>query len=74
MALDPALQNLEVPTLLVWGTGDIYFDIKWAHRLRDTIAGVTDLVEIEGAKLFFVDQRADEPAPVIRKHWAAHPA
>jgi pimeloyl-ACP methyl ester carboxylesterase len=74
MALDPALQDLEVPTLLVWGTGDIYFDIKWAHRLRDTIPGVTDLVEIEGGKLFFVDERADELAPAIRKHWAAHPA
>lgn len=74
MALDPALQNLEVPALLVWGTGDIYFDIKWAQRLRDTIPGVTDLVEIEGGKLFFVDERADELVPAIRKHWAAHPA
>jgi pimeloyl-ACP methyl ester carboxylesterase len=73
MAIDPALQKLDVPTLLVWGTGDIYFDISWAHRLRDTIPGVTDLVEIEGAKLFFVDERADELVPLIRKHWAAHP-
>lgn len=71
-SIEPMLRKLDVPTLIVWGTGDQYFDIKWAHWLRDTIPGASEVVEIEGGKLFFPDERADELVPHIRKHWAAN--
>jgi pimeloyl-ACP methyl ester carboxylesterase len=57
--------------LVVWGTGDILFRVRWAYRLRDTIPGVTEVVEIEGAKLFFPDERAIDLVPHLRRHWAA---
>jgi pimeloyl-ACP methyl ester carboxylesterase len=69
---EPALRKLDVPTLVVWGTSDEFFELSWAYWLRDTIPGVTEVVEIEGAKLFFPDERAADLVPHLRRHWAAH--
>jgi pimeloyl-ACP methyl ester carboxylesterase len=73
LAIEPALRRLQIPTLIVWGTGDRFFSIKWAYWLRDTIPGATDVVELDGAKLFFPDERAAELAAALRRHWAVHP-
>jgi pimeloyl-ACP methyl ester carboxylesterase len=72
MAAEPDLRKLDVPTLVVWGTGDPFFAVSWAYWLRDTIPGVTEVVEIDGAKLFFPDERAADLIPHLRRHWAAH--
>lgn len=68
--VEPDLGRLRVPTLIVWGTGDIFFRRKWAYRLRDTIAGASRVVEIPRGKLFFPDERARELAFALRRHWA----
>jgi pimeloyl-ACP methyl ester carboxylesterase len=70
LAVEPALARLEVQTLVVWGTADEFFDVKWAYWLRDLIPGAREVVEIEGAKLFFPDERAGELVPHLRRHWA----
>jgi len=72
LAAGPALARLRVPTLIVWGTGDIFFRRKWAYWLRDTIPGATEVVEIAGARLFFPDERAAELTAALRRHWDAH--
>jgi pimeloyl-ACP methyl ester carboxylesterase len=76
-ALDPAdldavsqpLRALDVPTQLVWGTGDATFGIKWAYHLRDMIPGARKVVEIDGAKLFFPEERPGDLVPHLRRHW-----
>jgi len=73
LAIEPGLARLQVPTLIVWGTGDRAFRLKWAYWLRDTIPGATDVVEIDGARLFFPDERAAELTAALRRHWDAHP-
>ena len=73
LAAEPALSRLQVPTLIVWGTGDRAFRTKWAYWLRDTIPGATEVVEIDGGRLFFPDERAGELTAALRRHWAAHP-
>jgi pimeloyl-ACP methyl ester carboxylesterase len=73
LAIEPALAGLQVPTLIVWGTGDIFFRRKWAYWLRDTIPGATEVVELAGARLFFPDERATEFTAALRRHWDAHP-
>ncbi|GAA3686438.1 alpha/beta hydrolase [Nonomuraea antimicrobica] len=73
VAIEPQLTVLTVPTLVVWGTGDVFFDVSWARWLRDTIPGVREIVEIEGGRLFFPDERADELVPHLRRFWAAQP-
>jgi len=72
LAIEPALARLEVPTLIVWGTGDRFFHRKWAYWLRDTIPGARDVVEIDGGRLFFPDERATEFTAALRRHWANH--
>ncbi|HWL65324.1 MAG TPA: alpha/beta hydrolase [Actinomycetota bacterium] len=69
--IEPKLRKLDVPTLIVWGTNDQFFGLEWAYWLKDRIPGVTEVVEIEGGKLFFIDERADEMIPYLRKHWEA---
>ncbi|MEU0567130.1 alpha/beta hydrolase [Nonomuraea sp. NPDC005983] len=69
VAIEPRLAELTVPTLVVWGTGDVFFDVSWAYWLRDTIPGVKDVVEIEGGRLFFPDERAGELVPHLRRFW-----
>ena len=73
LAAEPALRRLQVPTLIVWGTGDRFFRLKWAYWLRDTIPGATEVTEIDGARLFFPDERAAELTAALRRHWDAHP-
>ncbi|MBO0730814.1 MAG: alpha/beta hydrolase, partial [Acidimicrobiaceae bacterium] len=59
------------PTLIVWGTGDVFFDLKWAYWLRDTIPGAHDVVEVAGAKVFFPHERPQDLAPHLRLFWAS---
>ena len=73
LAVEPALARLQVPTLIVWGTSDIFFRRKWAYWLRDPIPGATEVVELSGARLFFPDERATEFTAALRRHWDAHP-
>ena len=73
LAAEPALARLQVPTLIVWGTDDMFFRTKWAYWLRDTIPGASEVVEIDGGRLFFPDERAAELTAALRRHWAAHP-
>jgi hypothetical protein len=56
----------------VWGTGDTVFRRTCAYWLRDTIPGATDVVEIDGARLFFPDERATELTAALRRHWDTH--
>ncbi|WP_219470874.1 alpha/beta fold hydrolase [Nonomuraea rhizosphaerae] len=69
--IEPQLTVLAVPTLVVWGNDDPFFGIEWAHWLRDTIPGVKEVVEIEGGKLFFPDERAGDLVPHLRRFWGS---
>jgi len=68
-AVSGQLRALDVPTLLVWGTGYPPFDITWAYQLRDLIPGVRELVEVDGARLFFPEERPEDLIPHLRRHW-----
>lgn len=52
--IEPLLRQLQASTLVVWGTADPCFAPRWAHWLRNTIPGCRRVVELQGAKLFFV--------------------
>jgi pimeloyl-ACP methyl ester carboxylesterase len=70
-AVMPQLRELTVPTLVVWGTGDAFFDVCWAYWLRDTIPGTTRVVTVDGARLFFPEERPMDLVPHLEQHWAA---
>jgi pimeloyl-ACP methyl ester carboxylesterase len=68
-AVGGPLRALQAPTLLVWGTDDSNFDVKWAYRLRDLIPGAREVIEVDGAKLFFPEERPQDLIPHLRRHW-----
>jgi pimeloyl-ACP methyl ester carboxylesterase len=70
--IEPLLRKLAAPTLIVWGTDDRFFPLKWAYWLKGTIPGATRVVEIEGARLFFPEERPDALAEAVRAHWREH--
>jgi pimeloyl-ACP methyl ester carboxylesterase len=67
--LESRLKTLQVPTLIVWGTDDIYFPVKWSRWLADTIPGTRRRVELEGARIFFPEERWAELNRELRTHW-----
>jgi pimeloyl-ACP methyl ester carboxylesterase len=69
-AVTPQLRELTVPTLVVWGTGDETFDVSWAYWLRDTIPSTTAVVTVDGARMFFPDERPMDLVPHLAQHWA----
>jgi pimeloyl-ACP methyl ester carboxylesterase len=69
VAIESRLKTLEVPTLIVWGTDDVYFDVKWSRWLADAIPGTKRRVEFEGARIFFPEERWAEFNRELRAHW-----
>ena len=70
-AVTPQLRELTVPTLVVWGTGDTFFDLSWAYWLRDTIPGATRVITVHDARLFFPEERPMDLVPHLEQHWSA---
>jgi pimeloyl-ACP methyl ester carboxylesterase len=64
-----ALRALDAPVLLVWGTGDTAFGVKWAYQLRDMLPGAREVIEVDGAKVFFPEERPGDLIPHLRRHW-----
>jgi pimeloyl-ACP methyl ester carboxylesterase len=71
VAIEGRLRELRVPTLVVWGTDDVFFDIRWSHWLADTIPGVRRRIELAGAHLLFPEERAAELNAELRRHWTS---
>jgi pimeloyl-ACP methyl ester carboxylesterase len=65
------LKTLKAPTLIVWGTDDVYFPVKWSRWLAETIPGTRKRVEFDGARLFFPEERWAEFNQELREHWQA---
>jgi pimeloyl-ACP methyl ester carboxylesterase len=69
VAIQAALKALQVPTLIVWGLKDIFFDVKWAYWLKDTIPGARRVIEVEDARLFFPEDRPDSLVGPMLAFW-----
>jgi pimeloyl-ACP methyl ester carboxylesterase len=69
VSIHAALKTLQVPTLIVWGLDDFFFDRKWAHWLKNTIPGARRVVEIEDARLFFAEDRPDALSAPVLDFW-----
>ncbi len=67
--IEPMLRDLTVPTLVVWGTGDVFFPVQWAHWLKATIPGCRPVIELPGARLFFPEERPESLARALRDFW-----
>jgi pimeloyl-ACP methyl ester carboxylesterase len=69
LAVEEQLRKLDAPTLIAWGTDDIYFDVQWSKWLAKTIPGTKRRVELKDARIFFPEERPEEFNRELRKHW-----
>jgi pimeloyl-ACP methyl ester carboxylesterase len=69
--IESRLKILKAPTLIVWGTDDVYFDVKWSRWLADAIPGTRRRIEFEGARIFFPEERWTAFNQELRAHWQA---
>jgi pimeloyl-ACP methyl ester carboxylesterase len=67
--IEKPLRQLRAPTLIAWGTDDIYFDLKWSHWLEEAIPGTERRVEFDSARIFFPEERGAEFNRELRAHW-----
>jgi len=68
LRIEQNLRKLKAPTLIVWGTDDIYFDVKWSNWLADAIPGTRRRVEFDGGRIFFPEERAAQFNDELRAH------
>ena len=71
LSIEAQLKTLKAPTLIVWGTDDVYFDVKWSHWLAEHIPGTRRRVEVKGARIVFPEERWQEFDKELRAHWQA---
>ncbi|HZR36852.1 MAG TPA: alpha/beta hydrolase [Nevskia sp.] len=71
VAVEAQLRRLQAPTLIAWGTDDIYFDLRWSRWLAEAIPGTRKRVEYPGARIFFPEERAAAFNRELREHWLA---
>ena len=69
--VQPKLRQLTAPTLIIWATDDVFFDVKWAYWLKQTFPGAREVIEVPGARIFFPEERAGWFAHKMREFWAA---
>ena len=65
-----ALRRLDAPTLIVWGGDDPFFELKWAYWLAGAIPGARPVVELEGARLFWPEERPRALGDLLLEHWS----
>lgn len=71
LAIEDGLRRLQTPTLIAWGTDDVYFPVEWSRWLQQTIPGTRRRIEFEGARIFFPEERPAEFNDALRAHWLA---
>jgi pimeloyl-ACP methyl ester carboxylesterase len=65
------LAGLHIPTLLAWGTDDVFFGPAWGHQLATALGSAATIVEIAGGRLFWPMERPGELAELLVPHWDA---
>jgi pimeloyl-ACP methyl ester carboxylesterase len=69
--IEDRLKAFDKPTLIIWGDGDVFFPAPWAHWLADAIPGTRKVEILNGAKLFFPEERPNVFCSLVREHWQA---
>jgi pimeloyl-ACP methyl ester carboxylesterase len=67
--IEKPLRLVRAPTLIAWGTDDIFFDLRWSHWLEKAIPGTKRRVEIKSGRIFFPEERSSEFNKELRAFW-----
>jgi pimeloyl-ACP methyl ester carboxylesterase len=69
VAIESGLRALRTRALIAWATDDVFFQLKWAQWLESTLQGATRLVEFEGARIFFPEERPKQFNRELARFW-----
>jgi len=69
IAIRAELMAVPAPTLVLWGNADGFFPMAMAHWLRDHLARVTEVVELDGARVFWPEEHPEFLNRKLREHW-----
>ena len=64
-----AHQKITAPVRLIWGTKDPWFKLDAAQRMVAQFAGPTELIEVEGGKLFAHEEFPDRFSQLVVDHF-----
>jgi hypothetical protein len=48
----------------------MFFDLSCAYWLKSLIPGASEVIEIDGGRLLFPEERPADLIDALRKHWA----
>jgi pimeloyl-ACP methyl ester carboxylesterase len=68
----PKLKALRAPVLVLWGTADPFFAVDSAHWLRDNLKKVEEVLEIDGAPVFWPEEQPELLNRKLREFWTRH--
>lgn len=63
------LAELRIPALIIWGTGDIFFDLTGARWLAETLPEAREPVILDGGALLLPSERFEEVNTAIGVFW-----
>ncbi len=70
--IESRLKALEAPVMVLWGTADTFFPVKWAYWLKENLPNVVDVTEIEGGPVFWPEERPQFLNQKLRDFWTSH--
>jgi len=70
VSIEPQLRALKAPALIIWGDDDIYFDVKWSEWLEEALSGTRRRVVLEGARIFFPEERSQRFNEELHSFWS----
>jgi len=69
IAMAPKLKQLKVPTQIIWGDGDAFFELASIDWLRQNIQGVRKVTVVPGARLFFPEEHPKLLSVLLNEFW-----
>jgi len=69
IAIKDKLEALRAPALILWGTADGFFPVKWAYWLKEHLPNVKEVVEIPDAPVFWPEERCAFLNDKLRAFW-----
>jgi pimeloyl-ACP methyl ester carboxylesterase len=69
--IEDKLRAVQASAMIVWGTDDVYFPVKWAYWLAGTLPNAKMPLELEGARIFFPEERPEVFNELLRVHFEA---
>jgi pimeloyl-ACP methyl ester carboxylesterase len=70
VSIEPQLRALRTRALIVWGDDDVFFEVKWSQWLENTLQGATRRVVLQGARIFFPEERAKQFNRELGAFWS----